>query len=220
MIHRMNLTHCFTLSSNLQNEVAKMKKNLPDDSVLTALFSLLFSCWQSEYQVNLPARDDIPEWFTCRMHVTKKGLQECNFRIDFPGNFKWEDKGLAFCASTDVHRAFRHPLRIYINGVTMIEASDVPWNHKPRYYMPCYDIKIVQLYYMPFHDIIKRLGESDLQPPSICLVKFEFKLDSMDEDGMLGSLGVHVVMPGWEGPSVNGVLSQGTDSYSEDNAEA
>ncbi|KAL6203998.1 hypothetical protein ACLB2K_021268 [Fragaria x ananassa] len=89
MIPRMSLLG----RNQLASEVVKMKKSLLDNSDSTALFFLFFSCRQLKYQVIFDMTD-IPEWFTCRMDVNNRGHQVCNFKIDFPGNFQWEDKGL------------------------------------------------------------------------------------------------------------------------------
>nr|XP_011461837.1 PREDICTED: TMV resistance protein N-like [Fragaria vesca subsp. vesca] len=195
MIPRMNLSACSSLYSNVARKVAKMKRNLPDDSKLTALFSFFLSCRQSEYHVKLPVID-IPEWFTVRMDVNIEGLHECNFRIDFPGNFKWEDKGLAFCppVTSSEHN-------IYINGVSIIDASE-EWGDGDGSWR--YD-GFQELYYIPFEVIIKRLSESGSPPPCICLVQFEFQIKTIEfTDGTIeevdGSCGVHVVMPEGEGP--------------------
>lgn len=61
--------------------------------------------------------------------------------------------------------------------------------------------------YMPFDAIIKRLSESGLPPPSICFVKFESHLESMNlKYDWIRSCGVHVVMPQDEGPFVHQLL--------------
>ncbi|KAL6203999.1 hypothetical protein ACLB2K_021269 [Fragaria x ananassa] len=151
MIPWMNSDGCTALYRNLASVVPKMKKNLPDNSKLTALLFLFFSCRQSEYQVVLYG-DHIPELFTYHMHVKERRLlQVFNFRIDFPENFKWEDKGLAFTAPT----AGEHMkvFRIYINGVSIIEAAGKRENEVQRF--PFF----VWLYYLPFDTIIKRLSE-------------------------------------------------------------
>lgn len=92
-------------------DVAKPKKNLPDDTDETALLSLfLSSCPESEFQIMFPCRK-IPERFARRLSfqrllrpklVYEKAFQVYSFHIRFPKNFKWEDKGgLAFCAPSD-----------------------------------------------------------------------------------------------------------------------
>ncbi|KAM5582396.1 hypothetical protein ABKV19_002690 [Rosa sericea] len=135
----------------------------------------------------------LPEWFTCRRVVDKKGRQVCEFRIDFPGNFKREDKGLAFCAQTVVSGPTRLYFTIYINSVCIIEASqkteDFMWRRLSG--------GSLWLYYMPFDTIIKRLSESGSPPPSVRLVKFKI------EGSLVRSCGVHVVMPEDEGQFVN-----------------
>ncbi|KAM5582387.1 hypothetical protein ABKV19_002681 [Rosa sericea] len=243
----MNLFHCDELYRTLARDVAKVKKNLPDNSRLAGLLSLFFLCRQSEYQVLFPGsirsyerlfgkvesswrlpEIGLPQWFTCSMYISNKGLQVCNFGIDFPGNFKWEDKGLAFSALTIDNenlytKAYMRVLKIYINDVRIIDASEKPEDSRSGSF---YDL--VWLYYVPFDTIIKRLGESGLPPPSMCLVKFEFEYKTLDggEDinGWIGSCWVHVVMPEDEGPFVNGIvrpstLIMGTNSYPGDDAE-
>ncbi|KAL6204000.1 hypothetical protein ACLB2K_021270 [Fragaria x ananassa] len=196
MIPRMSLLG----RNQLASEVVKMKKSLLDNSDSTALFFLFFSCRQLKYQVIFDMTD-IPEWFTCRMDVNNRGHQVCNFKIDFPGNFKWEDKGLAFCALTVRQCPHFRVFRIYINGVCIIEASD----KGEGCWLRC--DPFVWLYYMPFDAIIKRLSESGLPPPSICFVKFESHLESMNlKYDWIRSCGVHVVMPQDEGPFVHQLL--------------
>ncbi|XP_024157595.1 disease resistance protein RUN1 [Rosa chinensis] len=203
----MDLLNCYELSGNLARDVAKVKKNLPDNSRSTALWFLVFSCRQSECQVFFngpPYKFGIPEWFTWRrdFDMEMEGLQGCEFRIDFPGNFKWdEDKGLAFCAQTVDNDHQRWAMRscfrivtIYINGVCITEV----------YLMTGWSV----WGYLPFDTIIERLSESGSPPPSVCLVKIEFKTRDVwsneikDEGPPMQSCGVHVVMPEDEGQFV------------------
>ena len=76
-------------------EVGKMKKNLPDDSLVMALLSLFLSWRQSEFEVVFSG-SEFPECFTCHMDferflypkdVNKKGVQVCDYCIEFPENF-------------------------------------------------------------------------------------------------------------------------------------
>ncbi|XP_004296293.1 PREDICTED: TMV resistance protein N-like [Fragaria vesca subsp. vesca] len=202
MIPRMNLSHCSAMYRNKRDSEAwGTVKNLPYN------YSLFFSCRQSEYQVVFNY-DYVPEWFTCRMDVTNVGLQVCNFRIDFPGNFKWEDKGLAFCVPNCYWGTHFSVLRIYINDVSIVDASEK--KHEFTFGLGGGFVWTVWLYYMPFDAIIKRLRESGLPPPSNCLVKFEFQIESIDFEVDRGrSCGVHVVMPEDEGPFVHQLLDNG-----------
>ncbi|XP_062018134.1 disease resistance protein RPV1-like isoform X2 [Rosa rugosa] len=225
MIPWMNLHGCDELCNNLAHDyVEKLKKNLPDDSVVTALLSLFLSCRQSEFEVAFPG-SEFPEWFTCRMDferflwprdVDKKGSQVYNFRIEFPEDFRWEKKGLAFCLQTERERFpwFGDPYfrlcSIYINGVCINKESK-PLRSR------CSG-KHLWLCYVPFNTIIRRLSESGLPPPSICLVEFEFEYQTpKSHEGFVkqilvreGSCGVHVVMPEDEGVFVNSPSSAGT----------
>ncbi|KAM5582385.1 disease resistance protein RPV1-like [Rosa sericea] len=214
MTPRMNLSHCYLLCFYLPRQFAKLKKkNIPEDiSEVTALMSIFLSCWQSEFHVEFPG-SEIPEWFTCRKvferfpwpkGVETKGLQVYNLRIEFPRNFKWENKGgLAFCAQGGVSMfqgsVFRF-FAIYINGVCIIEESeplkDPWWGLSPDH---------VWMYYAPFDTIIKRLSEAGLPPPStsICVVNFEFEYKTSKTSAIpaehshlvKGSCGIHLVMP-------------------------
>jgi hypothetical protein len=220
MIPWMDLSDCDELCRNLAAEVGKMKKNLPDDSLVTALLSLFLSCRQSEFEVVFYG-SEFPEWFTCYMDferflyprdVNKKGVQVCDFCIEFPENFIWENKGLAFCAQSPRDRFslywgsdFRFRA-IYINGVCIMKESK-PMKHREWWFCCGH----VWLYYVPFDTIIRRLGESGLPPPSICRVKLEFEYQTPKrQEGFLkgrrqreGSCGVHVVMPEDEGVFLN-----------------
>ncbi|KAK9922808.1 hypothetical protein M0R45_031254 [Rubus argutus] len=207
MIPWMDLCGCDELCRNLAADVGKMKKNLPDDSLVTALLSLFLSCRQSEFQVVFPG-SEFPEWFTCRTDferflyprdVDKKGFQAYNFCIGFPQDFKWENKGLAFCSQTKRDRFGVSYFRfhaIYINGVCIMKESKLMKNR--QWWFSC---EHVWLYYVPFHTIIRRLGESGLPPPSICLVKLEFEYQTPEDHmGFVkqsrlreGSCGVYVV---------------------------
>ncbi|KAM5582391.1 hypothetical protein ABKV19_002685 [Rosa sericea] len=201
----MDLHNCYELSGNWL-DVAKVKKNLPDNSRSTALSSLFFSRPQSECLVYFDGptyKFGIPEWFTWRRDFDMEGLQGCEFRIDFPGNFKWEDKGLAFCAQTVDHdhqpwamRSGSRIVTIYINGVRIVETCLITMRES--------------LWgYLPFDTIIERLSESGSPPPSVCLVKFEIETRNVrsneitDEGPPMLSCGVHVVMPEDEGQFVN-----------------
>ncbi|KAL6200725.1 hypothetical protein ACLB2K_030506 [Fragaria x ananassa] len=106
------------------------------------------------------------------------------------------DKGLAFCppVTSSEHK-------IYINGVSIIDASE-EWGDGDGFWR-CDGF--LELYYIPFEAIIKRLSESGSPPPCICLVKSEFRIETIEfTDGTIeevdGSCGVHVVMPEGDGP--------------------
>ncbi|KAK9922722.1 hypothetical protein M0R45_031171 [Rubus argutus] len=126
---RTNLYCCHLLCDNLASEVAKMKNNLPDDSAVTALLSLFLSCRQSGFEVTFPG-NKYPEWFTCHTgferfpwpkDINITGIQVYKFKIEFPENFNWENKGLAFCIQSDLDSVFSGVFfrfrAIYINGV-------------------------------------------------------------------------------------------------------
>ncbi|KAK9941668.1 hypothetical protein M0R45_007367 [Rubus argutus] len=200
MIPRMNLFGCFFLMINYGFKIKmKKKKNLPDNLGVTALLCLFLSssCLQSEFQVSCFAGVKIPEWFTYRMDCKKllwpedfseKEFRALQFRIRFPGNFKWENNlgGLAFCAQIDRYDSmddapfFRLLCTIYINGDVCIihEHLEQDWWFLPGH---------MWLYYVPFATIMRRLSESRLPPPSIVNFEIEYKLG-------MGSCGVHVVM--------------------------
>ncbi|KAM5582400.1 disease resistance protein Roq1-like [Rosa sericea] len=221
MCRRMNLFSCRILCSNLARDVSKLKENLPDSSEVTALLSLFLSCLQSGFEVTFPG-NDIPEWFTCRTgfgplpwsrDVNNRGLRVYKFRIEFPGNFKWENKGLAFCAQADEDSQyhFRHFKfhSIYINGVCI---ESIIW--EDTWFRLVFGH--VWLYYIPFHTIIRLLRESGLPPPSLCLVDFQFEYQTLQNyywlsekrGALMGSCGLHVVMPEDEGVFVNGLVHQ------------
>ncbi|KAK9904576.1 hypothetical protein M0R45_000598 [Rubus argutus] len=214
---RMKLNGCDQLCHNLAHDyVAKMKcrfKSLPDDSQVTALLSLfLSSCRQSELKVSFSFRSRVPEWFTCRTDfetfsysMDDDGLCVYNFSIEIPGNFKWENKGLAFCAqreksSETVISTFKF-CGIYINGVCITEKS------KTLGSLPWLLSGYVWLHYIPFDTIIRRLSTAGLPPPSICQVQYVFRYETSDfyfDHVVEGSCGVHVVMPEDDGVFVNG----------------
>lgn len=133
------------------------------------------------------------------------GLYVYNFSIEIPGNFKWENKGLAFCAQREKCSQLVNPtfkfIEIYINGVCIIEKSKTPEYRLWRLFRG-----YVWLHYMPFDTIIKRLSEAGLPPLSICQVQFVFRYRTKNLFGIRvkGSCGVHVVMPEDEGVFVNG----------------
>ncbi|XP_050371427.1 disease resistance protein Roq1-like isoform X1 [Argentina anserina] len=219
-IRRMNLYDCKVLCNNL----AQTKKNhSQDDSVETALLSVFLSCHQqSEFEVLYPAKSGVPDWFSWR---AKSGgfPWDDDFNVEevrpvyklhfkFSENVNWYNKGLAFCAHS--YLAFKGPYikfcAIYINGVCIAKplekAEEHPWRLSHGH---------LWLYYIPFHTIIRRLGESGLPPPSTCLLKFEFKVVGEGR----GTCGVHVVMPTDEdGVIIHQVdnadcTSEGDDAY-------
>ncbi|XP_050371443.1 uncharacterized protein LOC126789345 [Argentina anserina] len=195
----MNLYDCNVLCNNL----AQTKKNhSQDDSVETALLSVFLSCHQqSEIEVLYPAKSGVPDWFSWRAESRvpepfssdddvseEEVLPVYKLNFKFCENINWENKGLAFCAhSSDT---FKGPYikfcAIDINGVCIAKRSGKPEEHPWRL-----SKGHLWLYYIPFHTIIRRLGESGLPPPSTCLVKFEFKVIGYGR----GTFGVHVVMP-------------------------
>jgi hypothetical protein len=216
LTRRMKLIGCDQLCNNLAHDyVAKMKcrfKYLPDDSQATALLSLfLTSCRQSELEVLFASGSRVPEWFTCRTDFETfraymdNGLYVYNFSIEIPGNFKWENKGLAFCAQREKSSQLVYPtfkfIEIYINGVCIIEKSKTPEYRLWRLFRG-----YVWLHYMPFDTIIKQLSETGLPPLSICEVQFVFRYrnNNLFRTRVKGSCGVHVVMPEDEGAFVNG----------------
>ncbi|XP_004295165.1 PREDICTED: uncharacterized protein LOC101309521 [Fragaria vesca subsp. vesca] len=195
MIPRTNLYSCNVLCQNL----AQMKKShLRDDSAEAApLLALFLSCQQSEFEVLYPvdmlppkeypssseegpssaeedrlyAESGVPVWFSWRN--TGENWPAYKLKIEFPGDFNWENRGLAFCAQS--YETFKGPYfrfcAIYINGVRIKEPSEKPEEHPWRL-----SEDHLWLYYIPFHTIIRRLSESGLPPPSMCLVKFEFEV--------------------------------------------
>ncbi|XP_040375716.1 disease resistance protein RUN1-like [Rosa chinensis] len=201
----MDLLNCYEPSGNLACDVAKVKNYLPDNSRSTGPLFLWFlgqqQCRQSvcHFLFDGPIyKFGIPEWFTWRRDFDMEGLQGCEFRIDFPGNFKWEDKGLAFCAQTvdlDHPSSAMRTVAMYINGV---HITQTPW------LAPAWSA----WGYLSFDTIIERLSERGSPPPSVCLVKIELKTTQLsnkitDEGPPMLSCGVHVVMPEDEGRFVN-----------------
>ncbi|XP_050371431.1 disease resistance protein RPV1-like [Argentina anserina] len=195
-IRRMNLYDCKVLCNNL----AQMKNdNSQDDSVETALLSFFLSCHQqSEIEVLYPAKSGVPDWFSWRAESGGVPWDD-DFNVEevrpvyklhfkFCENVNWENKGLAFCAHS--YCAFKGPYikfcAIYINGVCIAKPSEKAEGHPWRL-----SEDHLWLYYIPFHTIIRRLGESGLPPPSTCLVKFEFEVTGYGR----GTFGVHIVMP-------------------------
>jgi hypothetical protein len=137
----------------------------------------------------------------------KVGFKVCNFIIEFPPNFKWENKGLAFCIQSDRRYS---SCAIYINDVGILEEPKFPKSRSWVFYGRGFD-KHMWLYYVPFDTIIRRLSEGGFQPTFSFQVDFhlEYKTLPDDDDELeVGSIGVHVVMPEDEGVFVNGVFHQ------------
>ncbi|KAK9942319.1 hypothetical protein M0R45_007991 [Rubus argutus] len=200
MIPRMNLSYCRILCHTLAKNY-KRENYVQDNSEVTALLSLFLSCRQSEFMVRFPALSGVPKWFSCSMEIEwpdKKGFKVCNFIIEFPPNFKWGNKGLAFCIQTD---RWYSSCAIYINDVGIFE-SKYPISSITDFNSHMW------LYYVPFDTIRRRLTEGKLPPTLIFQVDFHLEYTTLDGDGYVGSCGVHVVMPEDEGLFVNGVFHQ------------
>ncbi|KAK9941349.1 hypothetical protein M0R45_017955 [Rubus argutus] len=200
MARRMNLFACYALCHNLASDyMAKM--NLPDNSDQdTALLSLFLSCRQSEFVVSYPYVSGLPNWFFCRKKFISSCFQAHEFRIEIPGNFKWENKGLAFCARSSRARSFKGAhlrlrfcsIHININDVCVITPSRKPedrWWRLSRGH--------AWLYYIPFDTIIRQLSDSGLPPPSMCRVKLEFEFKRGELEKLI--CGVQVVTPEEDG---------------------
>ncbi|KAM5548957.1 disease resistance protein RUN1-like [Rosa sericea] len=202
----MNLYNCQRLCDNVPRDMAKMKTNLvKDDDQVSTLLSLCLSCQKSEFQVVFSG-SQVPKWFSCRKDFSDPDYTfTCKFCIELPQNFKWENKGLALCiaaeTSLDVTRIIR---AIHINEKLIYRnpnSEDVPVLLQMSAH--------VWVYYITFLTIIRRLSESGSPPPYMCRIRFEFEYYDV-----VGSCGVHVVMPQHEDVSMELLVHEVDDEHS------
>lgn len=181
MIPWMDLSFCYKLCNNLARDVAKLRKNLPDDSEVTAMLSLFLSCRQSQFGVWFPG-SKLPEWFTYKYTTCIPEVVACDFRIEFPVNFNWENKGLAICAHTETDSRF---CGIDINGIVFFVEGPKELPNMFRGH--------VRLYYIPLHTIRTQLSLTGLPPPSSFQVMFRFEAAYPYEAVGIRSCGIHIV---------------------------
>jgi hypothetical protein len=165
MIPWMDLSFCYELCNNL----------------VIAMLSLFLSCRQSQFEVWFPG-SKLPEWFTYKYTTCIPDVVDWDFRIEFPVNFNWENKGLAIRAHTETDSRF---CGIDINGIVFFVEGPKELPNMFRGH--------VRLYYIPLHTIIRQLSLTGLPPPSSFQVMFRFETAYPDEAVGIRSCGVHIV---------------------------
>ncbi|KAI5314391.1 hypothetical protein L3X38_043567 [Prunus dulcis] len=211
MIRWMDLSNCQRLCRNLAHGVAKTKNVLVNDQ--GALFSYLFliSSQQSKFQVVFPG-NEVPKRFICH-----KDLEEveryCEFYIEIPENFKWQNSGLALYAAVKKTQDAPYPCYINNNGSPYFIVEFYVNEKRIHLIRSDFGSTILEsdhvwLYYIPFCKM--EFDESAYpKPPFKCRVSFELPFNS---SLCVKSFGAHLVMPEYENvsTSMEGLIHEGT----------
>ncbi|KAM1688221.1 hypothetical protein ACFX2K_036106 [Malus domestica] len=200
MIRWLDLSNCQKLCDNLVH-TAKMQNILMNQ---VALFSHFLSSQRSAFVVVFPG-SKVPKWFSCRKDL--KDLDKCEFSIEIPRNFNWDNKGLALCVAVEfIHNSSvicSLKAKIHINKVCIYEhdiyldSTHIQSDH-------------VWMYYIPFLAMMSQIRQ--FNHVDTCGVSF---VRTSRGSVCLKSCGVHIVKSQKKVISVE-VYHEDTRSFGED----
>ncbi|KAM2953251.1 hypothetical protein FF1_031652 [Malus domestica] len=181
LIRRMDMSNCQRLCENLALDVSMMARAGKCYEVLSII---------------LPG-SEVPDWFTLRKHVRVRvdGTTTdpdpgcvCDFFIEIPRTFEWNNTGLVFCAAFKITQNFSGECSFYtrtaVNGVPMYDRVDCWFVSKET------DAAHAWLTYIPLMAYMKSTVDEggDQSKPYLCRVGVYL----LGEGLLLNGCGVHL----------------------------